>query len=756
MTECDGIAHGREMEPRDGAASRSHETEPADLGEPLSIPPFGQADLSNCELEQIHLAQSIQPHGALLMMREADGVVVLASANAAEFLGLHAPVIGRRLVDLAPALAEAISPQLREPLDIIPHAVRCRIGGRAYDVLVHRPPGEGVVIELERAGATFPLGTHLEKALQTILGAPSLRALCDEAARIYKSITGYDRVMIYRFDELGHGQVFSEQREPELEPYLGNRYPASDIPQIARRLYQRNRIRVLVDVGYEPVPLEPRPSPISGQDLDMSLCGLRSMSPIHIQYLKNMGVGATLVASLMVGGKLWGLVACHHYVPRSVSFEVRAVCELLAEAIATRIAALESFVQAQAELSVRRLEQRMIEAIAREGDWRMALFDNSQALLTPVGASGAALLYEGQILTTGDVPGTPDLREIGAWLDSKPREALYTTAALGSELPAFTRLASVASGLVAAPVSHSPGEYLIWFRPERVRTVTWGGDPLKPVLVGATPQDLSPRRSFAKWHQLVEGTSDSWTSADLTAARLISDTVTDVVLQFRAVSFLIAQHQLDSVRSQVLVSDQPVIIADARGRVLVCNAAFNRMLPSSRAELVTMHDLPPLFEEAGEVRFRVAELADQHRTWRGEVRLVAGNGETRLLLVRADPVFSSPGKVLGFVLLFMDLTERKAAESARSRFQESVVDRNALFSAKLDPKADHIYRTLLSPVMENAQLAALEISDGLDTTRMADMLGSVQASVYRTAEVLAHLASHAAGSDDGSQEPDGT
>ena len=164
---------------------------------------------------------------------------------------------------------------------------------------------------------------------------------------------------------------------PDLEAYLGNRYPASDIPQIARRLYERNRVRVLVDVDYTPVPLVPALSPLTGAELDMSLCFLRSMSPIHVQYMKNMGVAATLVASLVVGGRLWGLVACHHYAPRLPHIEVRTACELLAEAVATRIAALESFAQAQAELSVRRLEQRLIEAISREGDWRNALFDSA-------------------------------------------------------------------------------------------------------------------------------------------------------------------------------------------------------------------------------------------------------------------------------------------------------------------------------------------------------------------------------------------
>ena len=479
--------------------------------------PSGRPILSNCEREQIHLAGSIQPHGALLIVREPDRVVIQASTNAAAFLNLDGDVIGRSLDDLPGDLSDRIGPHLDEPLHTIPIAVRCHVGNPlvAFDGLLHRPPEGGLIVELERAGPRVDLSRHVDRALQTILAASSLRTLCDEAAKIFEALTGYDRVMVYRFDDEGHGEVFSEQRKPELEPYLGNRYPASDIPQIARRLYERNRVRVLVDVGYAPSPLMPRLSPLSGRDLDMSLCFLRSMSPIHVQYLKNMGVGATLVVSLMVGGRLWGLISCHHYVPRFVHFEVRAVCELLAEAIATRIAALESFVQAQAELSVRRLEQRMIEAISREGDWRGALFDGSQSLLQPVGASGAALLFEGQVLSTGEVPGTQEIREIAAWLDGKPRAPVTATASLGLDEAEFAPLTAVASGLLAAPVSSSPGEYLIWFRAERIRTVTWGGDPFKPVLIGNDPSELSPRRSFAQWHQLVEGTSEPWTPADL-------------------------------------------------------------------------------------------------------------------------------------------------------------------------------------------------------------------------------------------------
>ncbi len=705
-----------------------------------AVPAFGQADLSNCEREQIHLAGSIQPHGALLLVREPDLTVVQESANAAGFLNLPGALAGRRLDQLGGDLARHVAPCLGDPLHPVHATVRCRLGTpeAAFDALMHRPPGGGLVIELERAGPPRDLSGPIEAALHAILGAHSLRTLGDETARMFREITGYDRVMVYRFDDAGHGEVFSERRRPDLEAFLGNRYPASDIPLMARQLYLRNRVRVLVDASYTPVPLVPALSPVSGAELDMSLCFLRSMSPIHVQYMQNMGVSATLVASLVVGGRLWGLVACHHYAPLLPHIEVRTACELLVEAVATRIAALESFTQAQAELSVRRLEQRLIEAISREGEWRNALFDTPQTLLQPVSATGAALLFEGQVLTAGDVPGTQQLRALGAWLDTVPRVPVFATASLGHDAPDFGALATTASGLLATGVSSAPGEYLMWFRPEQVRTVTWGGNPFKPVLPGDDPETLSPRRSFVQWHQLVEGTSEPWTQADLAAARLIGDTVADVVLQFRAVRMLIAQSQLDDVRRQVRLAEQPVIIADAEGQILVGNDAFHRMLPGAGDSLRSLGDLPAHFAEPAEIHRRLQDVIAHRHTWRGEVRLESAAGP-RALLVRADPVFSAPGRVLGFVFLFTDLSERKAAEAARRRFQDSVIERNRGHMRHEDPDVVMLYRQMMSSVVENAQLAALEITDGLDMVRMAELLESVRGSVTRAAEVLEHL-----------------
>lgn len=713
-------------------------------------PAFGLADLSNCEREQIHLAGSIQPYGALLVVSEPDNVIVQASENAAAFLGLPGEMLGKSIDDLDADLGQRIRPHLASPLHSIPMAVRCQLGTPPvkFDCLLHRPVDGGLVIELERAGPGVDLTGKVDSALQTIVVSSSLKQLCGETAQVFKELTGYDRVMVYRFDDQGHGEIYSEEKQPELEPYLGNRYPASDIPQIARRLYEKTRVRMLVDVDYTPVPLKPRLSPTTGEDLDMSLCFLRSMSPIHIQYLKNMGVGATLVVSLVVGGRLWGLIACHHYAPRFIHYEVRTVCELLAEACSTRIAALESFAQSQAEVSVRRLEQRIFEAISRDGDWKDALFDSSQPLLRAVEASGAALLFEDEIATAGDVPGTQDLRRIGDWLDGQSKGEVVATASMEKAEPSFGALRSVASGLLAVSVSSIPGEYLIWFRPERVRTVTWAGNPFKPVVIGDDPSDLSPRRSFAQWHQLVEGTSEPWTPADLAAARLIGESLSDIVLQFRSVRMLLVQDQLAMVSKQVRISDQPVLIANAAGRILLTNEPFQRLLRSAHPHVEMIADLAPFFSDPAEVRDNLERVLDQGRSWRGEVRIEDELGEARALLARADPVLASPGRPLGIVVMFTDLTKRKAAEAARRRFQEGIIEDHRVADLKLNSKADLLYRNLFSSVVGNAQLAALEITDNLDLSSVPGLLESVRTSVTRTSELLEHLIWHASRSSE--------
>ena len=705
------------------------------------VPGFGQADLSNCELEQIHLAGSIRPCGAFLLVREPDLTIVQQSADAGRLLGRADSVLGETLDGLGGNLAERVRTRTMEQLTEVPAAVRCRVAATEtdFDGLLHRPPGGGLIVELIPAGPARDLTPLVRDALRRVSAAASLQVLSDETAGIFKALAGYDRVMVYRFDERGHGEVFAEAREPGLEPFLGNRYPATDIPQIARRLYMRNRIRILEDVAYCPVPLIPEHSPLTGEPLDMSLCYLRSLSPIHIQYLKNMGVAATLVTSLMVGGRLWGLISCHHQAPRSIQYQTRIACELLAEAVATRIAALQGFTQAQTEHAVRRLEQRMIEAITRRGDWEHALFDNPQSLLQPLAAGGAVLLCDGKVVTTGTVPGTHQIGKLRAWLDTQPRAPVIATASLGSDAPGLADLIPVASGLLAVPLSRGGGEYLVWLRPERLHTVTWGGNPYQtPEHEGDDPGQLSPRRSFARWQQVVEGTSDPWTPDDLTTARLIGESVADVIQQFRSLRVLIARDQLEDISRKVRHSEQPVVIADARGLIVLTNGAFDRLVPGGTRP-GSLGELLGLFGDPAAVNQRILDLLKRHQPWRAEVELTTSEGERQPFMVRADPVLSAPEQVLGFVFLFTDISERKTAEEARRRFQTGVVERHRLASKPLESETDLVRRELLAGIVGNAQLAALEITDGPDLTRVPDLLEGIQSSVTRTTDLLEHL-----------------
>jgi PAS domain S-box-containing protein len=240
----------------------------------------------------------------------------------------------------------------------------------------------------------------------------------------------------------------------------------------------------------------------------------------------------------------------------------------------------------------------------------------------------------------------------------------------------------------------------------------------------------------------VEGTSDPWTDADLTAARLIGESVADVVLQFRSVRMLIARDQLEQVTRQVRFAEQPVIVADAAGRILLTNEAFARFLGTAQPTLQWLEDLPLFFADPAEARRSLREMLRDRRSWRGEAALAVGSGEPKPLFVRGDPVFSAPERVSGFVLMFTDLTERKTAEAARRRFQDDLVGRHRVMNVSLDSRADLVYRNLLATVVGNAQLAALEITDGVDLGRMPQMLEGVQASVARTAELLARLVWH--------------
>lgn len=718
----------------------------------LVSPAFGQADLTNCERELIHLAGSVQPHGVLLTLREPQLEIVQVSANTASLLGLEPDALSGRHIgllgdELGICIARiALSADLAEPAPL-----KCRVvvhgQVREFEGTVHRIAGGYLVVEIEPAESQDPLVVtvnmgeqqlldHVGESIERFSNASTIGTLCDSVVRRFRDLMGYDRVMVYKFDPDGHGKIIAEARDPRLDSLLGHHYPASDIPQRARELYIRNRLRVLVNVHYEPAALVPRRLDGHDEELDMSMCHLRSMSPLHLQYLKNMGVTATLVVSLVREGRLWGLIACHHYAPRSLRFSVRAAADLLAEVISTRIAAIENYAHAQVAIQVRRLEQRLIEATSTEGDWRLALFRNPHTLLQPLDATGAALFHDGEILTSGEVPSTPELRALAAWVGSQQTDGLFSCSSVARANPALESLTSTASGVLAVKLSASSADYLMWFRKEQLLTVTWAGDPSKPV-VGNDPMELSPRRSFAAWSEIVRGTALAWTSGETALARAFGNSLVDIVLQVNAVRLLIAEHQLARTRATVANSKEPVVIADSARRVLFANDAFFQLARRPRDDRSTLDEMVGLFSEPAIVRAMLGTLAQERQPWRGPLELMLPDDRKLPVNVRAEVVPARDGSVLGYFLIFDDLTNTQRAAQARQRLEQSLAE--AGLAREVAGRGPAAQDELIGAVIANASLAAMDIADGDAGPGVAGLLEEIDNSTRRATSLYSRM-----------------
>ena len=388
----------------------------------------------------------------------------------------------------------------------------------------------------------------------------------------------------------------------------------------------------------------------------------------------------TLVASLVRDGRLWGLIACHHYSTKSVSYAMRAACELLGEVISTRISALENRAQVEAELFVREFETSLVMAATETGDWRDALFgDPDSQLLRPFDATGAALFYEGEVLTAGETPSLPELRALGAWLEQDIREPLMHTSSLPRLNPELAPLALTATGALAVELSRSDGEYLVWFRKEQVRTVTWAGNPEKPMVVGNDPLDLSPRRSFAAWSELVRETAKPWSPTELATASVLRRSLVDVILQMRALRALIAERQATSALGVIESAGEAMILADGDGKVLSVNSAFHRLVERPMLHVDRLEDLVTLSADRSRMLELLTRLSSDRQTWRGELRLTRGAGAGDLpVAVRADPVPGLRGDVLGYIFIFSDLRQQREARAARARLEQAIAQSHAV------------------------------------------------------------------------------
>lgn len=522
-------------------------------------------DANDCEREPIHTPGSIQPHGAMLVARRDDGRVTHAAGDVAGLLGRQ-DWAGATLEDL---LGAQVADEARRVADSGGSAVQYNVAtpSGAGRVNVHLfSSGDWVVAEIEpdldTAGASSLL-LQLDAAATRLESALTLDEMFDLAAGEFQRLTGYDRVMLYRFLDDDSGVVVGERVHGDMASFLNHHFPEGDIPKQARALYVRNRVRVIPDVSYRPAPLEPAWREEAPLDLSDSV--LRSVSPIHVQYLKNMEVGASASVSIVRDGVLWGLVACHNLTPKTISAGRRTACRALAAGLARQIKAREDTDAYRERVRLRSFEDDIVALLSREGSLDKAISNHLAEIMRMLDGDGVAVLRGSDLVLGGECPSSETVRDLAAWVLPQAIDAVFATHHLQSQrvLPDGDR--PLAAGLLAITLSTSEPWVVLWFRAEHLQVVNWAGNPH----AGASPElgkPLTPRASFVAWSETVRGRARRWSIPEIEAAGRLRAAVT-AVWQNRRIADLNRQLFATLDEKDVLLRQKQFLMREVNHRV---------------------------------------------------------------------------------------------------------------------------------------------------------------------------------------------
>ncbi|EIC20490.1 response regulator [Thiorhodovibrio frisius] len=557
-------------------------------------------DLSVCEAEPIHLAGAIQPHGVLLALT-IDGLeIVQATPSCRQHLGIEvadllgrplADALGMALVDLVREGSRCFRCQPTEPVSFrwtVPSAAEgaaAEFTGYVHEASTTEGWGLLVLELLPVLEQDLELGDALGEAVrgfQPVRVQAELDKKLQTAAELFRRLTGYDRVMIYRFDELDwHGEVVAESKTSALSPYLGLHFPASDIPAQARHLYVVNRTRVIVDANYVPSPLMASAKAPESLSLDLSLSLLRSVSPVHREYMRNMGVAASLTLSLLRDGELWGLIACHHRSPRPISLEVREIADWMAQDLSTQITLSEQNRRRRERANLKQCREQVLQAMrqgARLTD--VVRGPGREDLLCAVDADGVALVRGREVVLGGQSPPESQVLEILERLrELRPAEMspLFVTDCLSEHLPDMAAWAGQAAGVAMLSFDAVSQLTLLWFRGEQLRKITWGGDPDKAAELSNDGR-INPRKSFEQWSQTVRFHSHRWWLAQRQSALELGGLI-DIELRKDAEERL---HRTEIVlKAAIETIGEGFVVYDAQDRLVHCNREYRNLYRTS-------------------------------------------------------------------------------------------------------------------------------------------------------------------------------
>ncbi|HEY8063538.1 MAG TPA: HWE histidine kinase domain-containing protein [Methylosinus sp.] len=625
-------------------------------------------DLTICDLEPIHTPGAIQPHGVLLALDPDDMRIVQIAGDTQTLLGApHSALLGQsvetRLGAVATTRLTRIIADAGGPSSCLAFETEAGEGGAALEGVVH--VGGGVIlIELEpRRGdpERDPLGL-VQTMLAATAAAESIEAYAEAVARETAKATGFDHVMVYRFLPDGSGSVIAETAAEGYESYLGLRFPASDIPQQARKLYLTNWLRLIPDALYTPAPIEPALSPETGRPLDLRHSALRSVSPVHLRYLANMGVRASMSLSIVVGGRLFGLVACHHRTPHFLDMRRRAACELFARMISFEFQSRSEAEAAKLRMRAGEVQSRLVGAMSGHADLAGALLEGRPSLLDLIAADGCAVVVDGKCATLGRAPSAEQIGALLRWVHERSKQGVYATDRLPLSYAPAKAFGDIAAGVLAIAVSREPKDYVLFFRSELRQVVRWAGNPAEPVATEG--ETLTPRASFEAWEETVCLRSRAWSEDEIDVARSLRSAILEVFV-----------HALDlAVRDrQAAQARQDFLMAELDHRVKNTLSVIQSLVRFTARSAASLEDFNATLQSRLLTMARVQNLLTQSR-WEGlSIRAIVDDelapfrqAKENACGVCGEPVALKPKAALAVSMAIHELSTNAAKYGALS------------------------------------------------------------------------------------------
>lgn len=634
-------------------------------------------DLTNCDKEAIHIPGLIQPHGILMVLEESKLNIIQISQNTIDLLGIPPQDIlgqtlkvlfnNRQIQLIKKSLAE-ISEKFN-PLDLYIHT---KTGKQNFDGIIHKSNGF-IILELEAVSANnqddflsfYQLVQPIICKMQKLV---YLNEMCQIMVTEIRNLTGFDRVMIYKFDREGAGHIIAEDKLENLPPFLGLHYPSSDIPKQARVLYTLNPLRVIPDVNYQSVELISINNSGNNQPLDLSGSVLRSVSPIHIEYLKNMGVTASMSISLIREQKLWGLIACHNYLsPKYISYKLRTACELIGRVMSLEITVKEENEDLDYKLILKGILSDLLNDFTENYDWIEALIQNRSNLLELVSAEGVAVCNAENITIIGKTPILAEVKKIRDFLENHifnqgVDNYIYETDCLSKIYPEVEKFKNVGSGLLAIMISQEHKQYILWFRPEVIQTINWGGDPHKPVEITANgDMRLSPRKSFDLWQETVKLKSLPWKLCEIAIAKELRNIIVGLVLQ--------QAEKIAKIHQQLMLALQSAKMGvwdwDLLQNQIVWTVSNNQLCGLVEQNCLDTYEafkslIDPRDRESMDLAVNQA-LVEQNDYYQ-EFRILCPDGNIHWLEGRGKFFFNNAGEAVRFLGTIVEVSDRKLAD----------------------------------------------------------------------------------------------